>query len=93
MKLRVFLFLTVNGFIFLKGFAQVSSTKKDTIINGVHCNFVECYPGGSVKVMGQKKVQVDSTQRRFKDSLREGLWMYYDPNGKVVAKGNFVNNK
>lgn len=54
----------------------------DTIINKTHYNYVEYYQAKKVKSIGNTK-----------DSLKTGNWKYFKPDGKILAKGEYLNGK
>src|SRR6185312_6163636 len=68
-SLTICLFLTI---------AVDAYASHDTVVNGHRYTYVEYYPNGKVKMLGNKN-----------DTLKTGKWVYYKNDGTVLAKGNY----
>ena len=68
--------------IILSLFCFSMKAQKDTIINKVHYNNVEFYQPKKIKSIGN-----------IKDSLKTGKWTYFKPDGKILAKGEYLHGK
>jgi hypothetical protein len=60
--------------------------QQDTIINGISFNHILTYENGTIKEIGTVKIT-------HKDTLKNGVWVYFDEAGVQIGKGNFTNNK
>ena len=59
-----------------------TKAQTDTIINKTRYNHVEYYNPKQIKSIGN-----------IKDSLKTGKWTYFKPDGKILAKGEYLNGK
>lgn len=63
-------------------FCLFTNGQTDTVINKIHYNYVEYYQHKKIKSVGNTK-----------DSLKVGNWIYFKPDGKILAKGEYLNGK
>ena len=63
-------------------FCFFTKAQTDTVIKKIHYNHVEYYQDPKIKSIGN-----------IKDSLKIGEWIYFKPNGSILAKGKYLNGK
>ncbi|MCD6065514.1 MAG: hypothetical protein K0S33_340 [Bacteroidetes bacterium] len=65
----------------------------DTVYHGKHFNSIRYYYKPDPRMMGINEEKPWYSLGNYKDSLKDGLWLYFSPEGKVYAKGQYDNGK
>ena len=67
--------------------------KSDTIFQNTHYSHIEFYPCESARMLNSEALNENKILcfGNFIDSLKNGIWIYFYPNGQVLAKGKYKN--
>lgn len=64
-----FLLLTIISF---------GQHRQDTVVNKDHYNFIDYYPNGHLKILGN-----------YQDTIKHGQWVYFKLDGQKLAVGQY----
>ena len=69
------------------------SQKSDTVFQRAHYSHIEFYPCQSARMSSNKELNENKILcfGNYIDTLKNGSWIYFYPNGKTLAKGKFRN--
>jgi antitoxin component YwqK of YwqJK toxin-antitoxin module len=70
--------------IFIAGFTTYGQS--DTIVDGVEYNLITRHDNGQIKELGNYRINK-------KSKAKQGHWIIYDSDGKLIEKGNYEKDK
>jgi len=67
------------------------SQKPDTLYHNTLYSYIELYPSESSRIFNYELVNEKKIFYfgNYKDTVKNGAWVYFYPNGKTLAKGNY----
>jgi antitoxin component YwqK of YwqJK toxin-antitoxin module len=69
------------------------SQKADTIYHKKFYNYIQYYPSESARMSERESINENKILflGNKKDTVKDGSWIYFYPNGNILAKGNYKN--
>lgn len=78
-------------FIFFS--SKTFSQQFDTLYKSEHYNYSEFFPSESARMKLEESLNENKILLfgNYKDTLKNGSWIYFYPNGNILAKGKYKN--